>query len=163
MSEEEPIQTFPVNEQIMQAIAAKLAGMSVANGYAHDYAGVNRPRRTGEQVVIRDKAMFLHLEDDSPTGQGECGNPPIIEMQLDVAVQVFLRHPERDERPMDQVFLQMKADVVKALLADVQLGGLARNAQLGPSTILASDGCESLVVLFGIIYAVAENDMYTPM
>ncbi len=43
-------------------------------------------------------------------------------------------------------------------MADVRLGGLAIDCQLGSSDYFAADGVEGLTVWFTVIYRVAEND-----
>jgi len=149
-------------EQIAQAIVTKLKTITAANGYANTVSEVVRPRRTGENFHPADKGISV-LQDNAEreTSEDIVGNPPAIGWRQPFTIDLFLRHSEKNTVPMDQALNSFIADVQKALMADVQWGGLAIRSDLGSVDYAEpSRGFEGATVWIEVIYRVAENDPY---
>ena len=154
---------YPIDERIVQAVAAALAEISTDNGFATDIAEVFRPRRTGEGFAPRDMGVAVRVLSDDPTGEGEMGQPqpPAAWRRMVLGLDVCVRLSERDLRPMDQVLSIVKGDVIAATMADGIWGGLAMNTTVGRQTYYAdSRGFEGVVIEPGIDYATAPDDTY---
>jgi len=154
---------YPIKEQIVQAVVAALERISTANGYATDGVEVIRPRRTGETYAPAHHGIAV-LQDEEQDAEDDhmAGNPPAIARQLPIACNLVVRQSEDSELPMDRVLNVFEADVHKALMQDVQWGGLAIDTKLRPSEYgEPSTGVEGLIVWVEITYRVSENDPYT--
>ena len=154
--------SYPIKEQIVQAIVTALEAISLENGYHTDVSSVVRPRRTGENFAPADKGVAVlqdaeYREEDADL----CGNPPAIGWRLPISCDLVVRHSEHDETPMDQVLNTFESDVSKCLMADPTWGGLAIDTELGRTEYPApSAGVEGLTQWVEVIYRVDEDDPY---
>lgn len=153
----------PIVEQIAQAIAAKLATITVANGYSLTVSEVVRPRRTGEEYHPQDKGVYLIQEDPARLEELDCvGNPPAIGWRQPFHCDCVVRHSEASAVAMDTVLNRFSADVQKALLADVQWGGLVVNCHIARVEYpVPEDGFEGITIVLEVDYRVTETDPYT--
>ncbi|HET6441932.1 MAG TPA: hypothetical protein VFH53_06095, partial [Phycisphaerae bacterium] len=152
-----------VVERIARALKAALEAVTVANGYTLSVVEVTRPRLSGLGVTPKDLAVSLIQADRQRAAEHDVtGNPPGLGWRLTFRVDLLRRVSEDDETPIDAVLNEFEGQVVKALMADPQWGGLAINTELGdvdypgPGEAVEGAGLNVLVDC-----RVAENDPYT--
>jgi hypothetical protein len=151
---------MPVKEQITEAVVTALGNVQVSKGFFTTLAEVFRPRRTGEGPGPKAPGVRVIQGPDHPTGEGVDGNPPARERELTVFCDGFLRLSEQSTTPMDQALNLLEADIIKAVMADPQFGGLAINSHIGPIFYddKEGDGIEGIVVTLLVTYQTSEND-----
>lgn len=154
--------SYPIKEQIVQAVAAALATISVKNGYQVNVTEVQRPRITGEGFAPENLGIAIYqCADEAADDYNKCGNPAAIGRTLSIRLDLILRLSEKDARPMQQVLNFMESDVRKAVMQDPQWGGLAIDTRLGDSEYFGeSTGAEGIAQMIEIAYCVSLNDPY---
>ncbi|HUX15934.1 MAG TPA: hypothetical protein VMW52_05640 [Phycisphaerae bacterium] len=150
-------------EQIARALKAALEAVTVANGYTVNVAEVARPRRSGFGYTPKDLGIVLLQGPRERVAEHDAvGNPPAIGWRQTFSLDLIRRVSEDDETPIDAALNEFEGQVVKALMADPQWGGLAINTELGgldypgPGEAVEGAGLTLLVDC-----RVAENDPYT--
>jgi hypothetical protein len=150
----------PVVEQIAQAIAAKLATITTANGYLLTVSQVVRPNRTGMLWTPKDLGVAVLQGGAEPTAL--TGSPLAIEWSQEFSLDLVARVSEASQTPLDQVLNRFESEVVKAVMADPQWGGLAINTELVRIDYPpAEGGVEGVTIVVAVHYRVREADPYT--
>ncbi len=149
--------SFPVKEQIVQAVVAALETIAGVE--------VTRPRRTGETFAPRHRGIAVIQSAERRESEHDLvGNPDAMGWRLPIACDAIIRLSEHDSTPMDQSLNILEADIRKALMADPTFGGLAITSELGDSEYSdAGNGVEGVTVWIEISYRVASNDPYVNM
>tara|TARA_Y100000310_G_C20698921_1_gene827862 strand:+ start:2151 stop:2627 length:477 start_codon:yes stop_codon:yes gene_type:complete len=150
-------------EQIAQVVVTQLETVTTANGYDNQVSSVIRPRRTGENYRPVDKMVVLMQQSaEMDMENTAAGFPAGIGWKQLFAVDLILRQAETNTSPMDQLLNSFIADIQKAIMEDVQWGGLAIDTSLvSVDYPEPSGGFEGATVWFEISYRVKENDPYT--
>ena len=156
--------SYPVVEQIAQAIKAQLETITVANGYELDLAGVVRPKGFGLSAAPDHLWIVLAQGDEvRETDLDVVGNPNGIGVRQPFQLGRVIRLSDASEVAFDQVANIFSADVVKAMMADVKWAGLAIDTEMVGWALMKDEelGYEGKLLQFDVIYRVAENDPYT--
>jgi hypothetical protein len=164
---------LPLVEKIALAIQAKLKAITRENDYQVDVSEVVRPNRLGSQWT--PKHMGIEMLQGKPTMTGSAvGNPPVVEWVWPILLDLVVRVSEASETALDTVINVFMADVVQAMLSDVQWhtvpaeGGTA--VPLAIDTRLADveypppiSGIEGMTLTFDLTFRTAENNPYVQM
>ncbi len=150
-------------EQIALAIVTQLETVTVANDYDNTVSSVFRPRRTGEDYTPVDKMVVLMQQEDLDDPENSAAGFPAGQAWKQIfGVDLIIRQAESNTTPMDQLLNSFKADIQKALMVDVQWGGLAIDTHLLNSEYPnPAGGFEGVTLFFEITYRVKENNPYT--
>ena len=156
--------SYPIIEQIAQAIKTKLATIIVGDDYQVTVPEVVRPKTRGIDRVPAHGGIVMVQEESTPDDDySAVGNPPAVGRVVTFYVAVIIRISESSDQSFDQVSNLFVADITKALMADVHWGGLAIDSSVGvDQPMMAEDGSfEGTAIPFRVTYRVAENDPYT--
>lgn len=153
----------PISEQIVAAVAARIATITVANGYEQTIGEVQRPKRTGEAYrPVQLGAVVLVASHTRAPEYDMVGYPAAIAWRLGVGIDVVYRLSEASATAIDTVLNTAIADVHKAAMTDGTWGGLAIMTELGAVDYpAAGEQAEGATVMLEIIYRVSETDPYT--
>lgn len=153
----------PIKEQIVQAVVSALEAISAANGYVTEAVMVRRPRRTGEDETPENIGLWvIQLDEQRDESVDVVGNPPGIGWRLPIAIDAVCRLGSSRDEPADQVLNTLEADVRRALMADLQLSGLAIETFLGGTEYAdPTSGLEGFTIFFEVLYRVSLQDPYT--
>nr|WP_294565007.1 hypothetical protein [uncultured Rhodopila sp.] len=147
---------LPLWEAIAVAVAAKLATIKVAAGYAVDVASVVRPTRTGVAYTPTDHGICLLQGEPRPV-ETVPGNPPAIEWELPIQLDLTIQTDATV--PADTTINVFAAAVNAAMMADPQWGALALNTRLESIAYPhPADGIEGVTLTYVINCRTAEND-----
>lgn len=156
----------PIDEQIVQKIAAALALITVANGFQINVTEVYRPKtiegynRTppGDYLI-----SLISLDPVRNEAHDFVGNPPRI--GWDQGEEMFLNFRPSDTNTDTAIETTLRifwSDVIKKLLEDPQWGGLAIDTKVGAPSWFA-DPANAVVGISAVItfqFRVKENDPY---
>jgi len=154
----------PRVELIAQNIATTLATITTDNGYNQDVT-VTRPAMNNANTVRGDDHLVLVFRDAERTE-----NPPHgrMEWRQGFSVGIIKRLDGDDTTPIDQQFLTVAADVMKALRTDYKRGTdsggnplAIQTDMVGLAWDIAEQGdINSLSVDFIVQYRTDENDPF---
>jgi len=156
----------PIDEQIVQKIAAALALITVANGYQVDVSEVYRPLTIGGYNRTPPGDYSISLISEDPVRNEELdffGDPPRI--GWDQGEEMFLNYRPSDENTTTAIETTLRifwADVIKKLLATPTWDGLAIDTKVGAPTWFG-DPANAVVGISAVItfqFRVKENDPY---
>lgn len=150
----------PIDEQIIQNVVSTIGIVTVTNGFANTITSVERPN-PGIGNVGKNLAAVVYqgnpepIEDSIQTGR---------EWMHPINILITVVESEGSSTPIDQRINSIRADVEKALMADITRGGLAidtlvRAPQLGDILITAHQG--EVTVVVDVQYRTLWNDPYT--
>jgi hypothetical protein len=113
-----------IREQITKAIAAKLATVTTANGYANTIASVQRFKQPGQTAV--NVPVVILLEGEEAAHDGPMGGNGYTTKRLNYFLAVFTRiDSSSDSRSADEVLNDILADLEQAVMASRTWSGLA--------------------------------------
>lgn len=145
----------PVQEQLVAAIKTALDGISAIAGLTAE--------REREEMVETDEIPFLALYELEVTPQEEFAGEDgwSLAVQIEGLAQGATRVAAR------QAAAELRAEVVKAVLADRTLGGLARDVlssnELAPAQLdyKVADTVAEFAVAFDVLFATAEGNPFS--
>lgn len=155
--------SYPIVEQIAQAIATKLATITTDNGYEVDVAAVIRPTAFGLSAAPAHLSIVMAQGDEDREDLDATGNPPLIAMRQPFQLALVIRLSDDSSDSFDTIANAFTADVIKAMFADRQWSNLAIDTELAGLNLLKDEqvGYEGKLVQFDVIYRVAEDDPYS--
>ena len=155
----------PILEQIAAAIAARLATITAANGYAVTVDSVVRPKRSGEGFCPRDYGVAL-LQDAAPNAPelvlsaGSQG-VTIEQWRQRFTVDLVCRVSDGSATAVDTLLNQFLAEVQRAIWLDESWGGLALNTEAAGTEYPAVGAAqEGVSLLLDVIYRVRQGNPY---
>lgn len=130
--------TLPVLERIALAIKAVLEGITQANGYLIDIAGVLRPKRIGlDASPTHLQCVMLQIATrpaDSPTSGAD-------EYETDFGIDMAIRVTDDDPTAFDTYANLGEVEIGRAMLAEPRtLGGLCLNMRMDPADRVKAAG-----------------------
>lgn len=111
-----------VKERILSNLVARLARITIANGYENDVASVQRYGLDGLSVT---DVPVLYVSQGEDLVQNERKAFPAIQRRLEVFVAIVTRPSAGETRSGDALINSLGADVERCLMADGSHGGLA--------------------------------------
>lgn len=127
--------TFPIIEQVAQALATLLEGVTEANNYNHDLASVQRPTRFGD-IKAEHLAVVLTVEE---TEEDDEQPMRFKQWRTTFAIDLFIRPDDSSTDPVDQLTELVRGDIEKHIMTDETLGGLALYSTIRAPTGFVSD------------------------
>lgn len=124
--------SYPIIEQIAQAIATQLATVTVGNGYNVTVAEVVRPTKGGTEdfepsnMTVVLKQGDISQEDET---QHQC-----IGWIVNFHIDCIARPSDTTTTPYDQTLNVFRSDVEKALMADSSFGITKTYSWIRPPT-----------------------------
>lgn len=154
----------PVVELIAQELAARVATVTVANGY-NQTLSVVRPSGTARDVTPDNNRAVIFQDDPEPAEHDVPGNPPLLSFRQTFYVVVYVRPSEAEATAIDTLINRAAADVVKAVRNSVtwhSFDGNAYNAAIGATMQFEheDEAHDGIVIPFEIWYRHPENDPY---
>lgn len=156
--------TYPIDEQIAQLVKTALETVDGTGAFQTTVSEVLRLAKTGVQWVAKDFQCVLMLGDPVRWPEGDYeGNPVRIGWQQPYEVYCYVRPGDDSKTPIDETLSIFRADVTKAVMADIQWNSLAANTKVAASAYLRpGDGSyEGVLVIFDVFYRVDEDDPYS--
>jgi hypothetical protein len=110
---------LPLVERIALAIMARLATVTLTNGYAFDLSEIVRPKRCG--VAWTPKSLGVRLLQANPgLSEGTVGNPPAIEITQPFQLDLIVAVSETSSTPAEAWLNLMASEVNRAMMSDPQ-------------------------------------------
>lgn len=140
-----------VRERIVQHIVTTLQGVTVANGYGHTLASVQRFHQGGQSTAETPLCVVMEGDDTVEQDGPLAGAYGLTSRTLTVSLVLIHQHDvEGDARSSAEVMAALVQDIQKAMLVDHSRGGLALNTEeLGVSELDVQDGQPELVHTVG--------------
>lgn len=140
-----------VRERIVQDVVTTLQGVTVANGYAHTLASVQRFHQAGQ--LTADTPVCVVMEGDDTVEQDGplAGGYGLTSRTLVLSLVLIHQHDvEADHRSSAAVMAALVQDIQKAMQVDHRRGGLAINTEeLGVGELDAQEGQPELMQTIG--------------
>lgn len=158
--------SFPIDEQIAQVIAGRLADVKEANGYQVTVSQVVRPTRGGG-YTNRPLTSVLVMGDCTESKEHTvAGNPVLRAWRQSYLIGLESSVSDKDTRPADQIISLFRADTIKAVCAPTDwhtMDGLALLAEFGDPSLSVDDMGRPVGVVLDlqVVYRVSELDPYT--
>jgi len=111
-----------VKERILSNLVARLARITIANGYESDVASVQRYGLDGLSVT---EVPVLYVSQGEDLVQTERKAFPATQRRLEVFVAIVTRPGAGESRSGDALLNSLGADVERCVMADGTHGGLA--------------------------------------
>ncbi len=116
---------LPIVEQLLVAIAAALAGITVSNGYVVSIASVQRYRAQGQTKLDYPLLLLKELEDEV-LREVASGPDNLVQRELRLLIGILASQDfAADAREADTLANLLKADVRRCMATNAQWGGLA--------------------------------------
>jgi hypothetical protein len=145
-----------VRESILQNLKTTLEGISTANGYDNDIAGVQRWRQSGNSLLnVPCIVINAGPEEKEPVPN------PFTTCKLTVYLDVWMRQDAADLQATDTLLNSLLGDVEKALMQDISRGGFAKDTNIKSNVLfetLEGQPQAGIIVELEIIYQHKQND-----
>lgn len=150
-----------IREQVIKNLVAAIKTVKTANGYINNIPDANVERgKTTPVDYSQVPAVFL-FESDEEIIDREYGSSVRAEHELMVDLEIWQKN-ENDLLP--EAINQIEAEVIKAIMADQTLGGLAITVEKKGSTAFFIEGEKVLggrIMTIGIRYICREIDPFS--
>ena len=155
----------PILEQIAAAIAARLATITAANGYAVTVDSVVRPKRSGEGFCPRDYGVSLMQDAVPPAPEsvisGGSQGRTYLQWRQRFMLDLVCRVSDGSATAADTLLNQFVAEVTRAIFLDQTWGGLAlRTEPAGTDYPAVGAAQEGVSLLLDVIYRVRKDNPY---
>lgn len=145
-----------IREKILANIKTTLEGISIANGYNNDIAGVERWKQHGNSL----REVPCIIINGGPEDK-EAGPNPLVSCKFTAYLDIWIRQDKEDVNPTDSILNSLLGDVEKAMMVDCTRGGDAKDTNILSNTPFETvEGAPhaGLIVEVEIIYRHYQND-----
>jgi len=132
--------SYPVIEQVSQAIQTLIEGVTVDNGYNVTVSAVYRPTKIGG-VRLRDKSVILELDGKDLDTDGPDGWKT---WWVNYSLSCLISPSDNDETPVDTYIAEFASDIEKALVGHEQFVGLITNGTVMDSEVVDGTTIDSM-------------------
>jgi hypothetical protein len=153
----------PIREQIAVLARANVLLVTIAGGYQHDLAGVERPLAYAQNKPKPRPLLAIQIESDPVREEenDEESNLTLIGWSFVIAWEVYLMPSQANATPIETLLNRLEADIQKAAMLTPLFGGLAtRSTPLDSITFEEEGGFYGRIVPLRIEYQTRENDPY---
>jgi len=152
-------------EQIIALIVTAIEGVTTGNGYQVDVTGVYRPSTLGGQDRDSPGSYDVQLARGVLVRNEEIdllGNPPRQGWTVPVEIDCLYRPSSSNTDPIERELDTFWSEVSKAVMTDIQWGGLAIDSELGAPNdwIDMDDGTCGKTGVLNVHYRVQETNPY---
>ena len=158
-----------VNQEIIDAIIARLSSITIANGYSFDVPLVEKPNRDRDDWMPQQNAIYVEKIEQFQNDNYTCpGSPARIGWDMVIAINGYCKRidldaeefGENDEPVSENV---MAAAIQKAITNNDPgswhtFGGYAKNARFSRSEEFDEPGWDGVSVRMIITYRTSELD-----
>lgn len=148
--------TYPILEQIAQAMLTQLQGLTEAGGYNFTLASAERPTRYSTWKPTH-LAALLTQSDPVPAEESTFDED---HWTCEFQVHAALRVSDSSSTPIDTLINVLGADLIKALCADRTFGNLADSLDILKPLKWQEDGFAGVTVSCRVHYQHAKGDPY---